>query len=307
MANTLSELKQTSSERFERLRSLMRLDLGVHKRIRLRRAGCGESKSLLHDSVADRHSKLLQDDFEKRWGHLTRDLALERLRFLTALHSVVPLNQRDVIRAVERMESALQGVFKGTGAKLLGAVEVEVVNIALLRKIGSLSEDETRKLNVLESITVAGADNGSKIASAQDSGVLVHFHGIVDLGNSLLREEQLRKNTKKITAWQRSPYQIEIKRLFKDRTVQQNLRDIANYITKGGNERLRYNAGFGRDLAEDLDAKIWRSGTGRADKGGETVADERGLTIGEIKLLDDIWSALMARKRNKRGYLVRLG
>jgi hypothetical protein len=218
-------------------------------------------------------------------------------------------NNANANRAVERMESALLRVFKGTGAKLLGAVEVEIVNLALLRKIGSLSEDEARKLNVLESITVLGANKRSRIAGAQDNGVLVHFHGVVDLGgrNSRLREEQLRKNTKKIAVWQRSPYQVEIKRLFKNRTAQQNLRDIASYITKGGNERLRYNAGFGRDLAEDLDAKIWRSGTGRADKGGETVADERGLTIGEIKLLDNIWSALMARKRNKRGYLVRLG
>ena len=309
MAQILSELKRNSAERFEKLRALMRHDLGVHKRVRLRRSGCGESRSLLHDGIAKYHSKLLQDDYKKRWGNLTRDLALERLRFLTVLHSVVPLNQRDVIRAVERMENALERVFRGTGVKILGAVEVEIVNIALLRKIGSLGEDETRKLNVLESITAGGDDNESKIPSARDSGVLVHFHGVVDLGgrNSLLREDQLRKRTKKIAAWQRSPYQVEIKRLFKDRSVQQNFRDIASYVTKGGNERLRYNAGFGRDLAEDLDAKIWRSGMGRADKGGETVADERGLTIGEIKLLDDIWSALMARKRNKRGYLVRLG
>lgn len=310
MANSLSELKQTSAERLEKLRAAMRLDLGVHKGTRLKRAGCGESKSLLHDGIAEHHSKLLLDDYKKRWGNLTRDQALERLRFLTVLHSVVPLNQRDVMRAVARMESALERVFKGTGARALGAVEVEIVNIALLRKIGSLSEDETRKLNVLETITGSRADTASKITGTEDSGVLVHFHGIVDLGggrNSLLREDQLRKRAKTIAAWQRSPYQVEIKRLFKDRTVPKNLRDIASYITKGGNERLRYNAGFGRDLAEDLDAKIWRAGTGRADKGGETVADERGLTIGEIKMLDDIWSALMARKRNKRGYLVRLG
>ena len=309
MAHSLAELKRSSTERFEKLRDLMRLDLGVHKRIRLSRAGCGGSKSLLHDGIAKHHSKLLQDDYKKRWGNLTRDQALERLRFLTVLHSVVPLKQRDVIRAVERMKSALERVFKGTGAKVLGAVEVEIVNIALLRKIGSLGEEEARKLNVLESITASDANNRPKITGTQDRGVLVHFHGIVDLGvrNSLLHEDQLRKGTKKIAAWQRSPYQVEIKRLFKDRSVQQNLRDIASYITKGGNERLRYNAGFGRDLAEDLDAKIWRAGTGRADKGGETVADERGLTIGEIRILDDVWCALMARKRNKRGYLVRLG
>jgi hypothetical protein len=93
----------------------------------------------------------------------------------------------------------------------------------------------------------------------------------------------------------------------KTERYQKNLRNIASYLTKGGNDQLRYNAGFGRDLVEDLDAKIWRAGTGRADKGGETVADERGLTVGEIKFLDDMWRELMDRKRNKRGYLVRIG
>jgi hypothetical protein len=95
--------------------------------------------------------------------------------------------------------------------------------------------------------------------------------------------------------------------LFKDRTVIQNIQGIASYVTKGGNEQLRYNTGFGRDLDDDLDAKMWRAGTGRADKGGETVSDERGLTVGEIAFLDDVWRNLMGRKRNKRGYLVRLG
>jgi hypothetical protein len=161
MANSLSELKQITTERFEKLQASMRPDLGVHKRIRLRRAGCGDSKSLLHDSIAEYHSKLLLDDYKKRWGTLKRDQALERLRFLTVLHSVVSLDQQDAIRAVERMEKALERVFRGTGAKLLGAVEVEVVNIALLRKIGSLGEDETRKLNVQGAV---GWSNAAKLA-----------------------------------------------------------------------------------------------------------------------------------------------
>jgi hypothetical protein len=137
----------------------------------------------------------------------------------------------------------------------------------------------------------------------------VHFHGIVDLldCNSALREELLRKRAKELGAWQRAPYQVELKRLFKGRTVLQNIQEISRYLTKGGNDDLRCNAGFGRDLADDLDAKIWRAGMGRADRGAETVADERGLTVGEIVFLDDIWRALMDRNRSERGYLLRLG
>ena len=202
------------------------------------------------------------------------------------------------------METDLRRVFDGSGAWLLGAVEVEIVNIELLRRIGSLNDDEARKLDVLQKLYEAGSVD----AFDQSKGVLVHFHGIVDLkGNSSLREEQLRKRYKKIAAWQRSPYQLELKRLYSGRTVSKNIQDIARYLTKGGNDQLRYNAGFGRDLAEDLDAKIWRAGMGRADQGAETVADERGLTVGEIKFLDNLWRELMERTRNKRGYLIRIG
>ena len=111
---------------------------------------------------------------------------------------------------------------------------------------------------MLESLYETGTTAGPMIAGTEPhSGVLVHFHGIVDLGgNPSLREEWLRKRAAKIVAWQRSPYQVEIKRLFKDRTVMENIRDIASYVTKGGNEKLRYNAGFGRDLDDDLDAKM---------------------------------------------------
>ncbi len=304
MAQSFKELKRTTAKQLDRLRSIMRPNLGSHKRTKLKKAGCGKSRSLLHNDVAKRHATLLFTDYQKKLGKLTRYVVQERLRFLTVLHSVVGLNRKDVMRAVSRMEAAFHLAFDGSGAWLLGAVEVEVVNIALLRRIGSLSEDETRKLDVLEKISdIKSSDN-----APWDSGVLVHFHGIVDLGlNSLLREEQLRHKIKKISVWQRSPYQVELKKLFKDHTVAKNLHDIASYITKGGNDQLRYNAGFGRDLVDDLDAKMWRAGEGRADQGAETVTDERGLTIGEIKFMDGIWCELMARKRNKRGYLVRFG
>jgi hypothetical protein len=243
------------------------------------------------------------DRFEK----LAPGEAEERLRFLTVLHSVVALDKDAVMRAVQEMETALSRVFEGSDTWVLGAVEVEIVNVGLLRRIGSLSGDEARKLNVLQRL-----DETDALDAADQHGssrALVHFHGIVDLndGNSSLRLEALRERTREIAGWQRSPYQIELKRLFRDQTVLQNVQEISRYLTKGGNGKLRYNAGFGRDLDQDLDAKIWRTGTGRADKGGETVADERGLTVGETEFLDDVWRSLMDRNRNKRGYLLRFG
>ena len=305
MAQTLIELRQNSAQQFEHLRSITRPNLGTHKRTRLKRAGRGSSETLLNDKVAASHGKMLADDYKKRFKAMTSNEADERLRFLTVLHSTIRLDKNHVIRSIEQMEAALVDTLAGSGAWLLGAVEVEIVNIALLRKIGAKKDDEARKLNVLQKLSEPNASAES--INPYDKGVLVHFHGVVDFSNSLLGDDELRKRAKRVAAWQRSPYQIELKRLFKDRTIEQNLHDIAMYLTKGGNEQLRYNAGFGRDLDEDLDAKIWRAGTGRADKGADTVPDERGLTMGEIALLDDIWRELMDRKPDKRGYLVQIG
>jgi hypothetical protein len=92
-----------------------------------------------------------------------------------------------------------------------------------------------------------------------------------------------------------------MKRLFKNRPLLENMRSIAAYITKGGNETLRYNGGFGRDLDDDLDGKILRAG----ESNGEKSFDERGLAIGEVKLLDQAWLALMQRTEDQRGYILR--
>lgn len=278
----------------EQLQSLVRPDLGSHKRIRLQRAGCGDSGSLLHDRVSARHGTLLLESFNNRFSETAQD----QLRFLTVLHCVRYPKLESVMDAISEMETRLGQALTETCCSCIGAIEVEIVNLTLLRRIESLSDNEARKLNVLRNIS-------DWSDSDHACGVLIHFHGVVDLANSSpLQNAELRYELAEVKAWTRSPYQIELKNFFKNKTIAQNLRDIASYVTKGGNENLRYNTGFGRDLPEDIDAKIWRAGTGRADKGGETLTDERALTLNEIALLDRIWLELMNRRSDMRGYLI---
>jgi hypothetical protein len=260
----------------------------------LQRAGCGNSGSLLHDDVSAQHAKLLFDDYKNRFS----EKASDQLRFMTILHSVTSPTLESVIDAASRMEREINRAMGQVGVACLGAAEIEVINLRLLKKIDSLSDNEARKLNVLQNIS-------DWPDSDHECGVLIHFHGVVDLAsNSSLRNEELRSELANVEDWTRSPYQIELKNLFRNKTITQILERIASYVTKGGNENLRYNAGFGRDLPEDTDAKIWRAGTGRADEGGETLTDERALTLHEIALLDRIWIALMSRRPDMRGYLI---
>jgi len=292
MADSIEQLKQLATQRLSHLQSLIRPDLGSHKRIKLQRAGCGNSGSLLHDDVSAQHAKLLFDDYK----NLFSEKANDQLRFITILHSVTSPTLESVIDAASRMEREINRAVGQAGVACLGATEIEVVNLKLLEKIKSLSDNEARKLNVLQNISDCSDVD-------PDCGVMIHFHGIV-VSNSSLRNKELRSALTNVEDWARSPYQIELKNLFRNKTITQNLEKIASYVTKGGNENLRYNAGFGRDLPEDTDARIWRAGTGRADEGGETLTDERALTLHEIALLDRIWIALMSRRPDMRGYLI---
>jgi hypothetical protein len=301
MAQTFSELKRKSKsgETLEQLGQMLRFNLGTHKRTRLTRAGAVDSGSLLHNAIAAAHAKKLSDELQRHAKTIGR-AAEDRLRFMTVLDALVDPNIKAVEAAVTKLEAAFEDVVGGMGLWSRGAIELEMVNIDLLRRIKGTKGDEVRKLDVLERL------RSKRISQENAAQILVHVHAIIDLGAETdSSEAELRKRMKQVRRWSRSSYQVELKKLFRDKRIAKNLSDIAEYVTKGGNEKLRYSAGFGRDLDEDLDAKIWRGGgSGRAARGGETTEDERGLTIHEVKQLDELYVWLMRRRRDKRGYII---
>lgn len=293
----IQHLRETSSERLEALRTIIKPDLGSHKKTRLTRAGCHESGSILHDSVAKQHATLLTNDFRKIFG---KSEDQSNLRFVTILHSVVPVDTGRAIASASEMEREIERMLTPTGARFLGAVEVEVVSLDLMRRIKASKGDQTRKLTVLEGL-IDPADG------YLDTGILVHIHGVMDLCNSILREHEIRDRLQASPFWSKAPYQVELKAFFSTNDITKNLTQIAEYITKGGNETLRYNPGFGRDPTEHLEAQIWRAGLGRKDSGADTATDERSLSYSEISTLDEIWRWLMGRSADRRGHLISIG
>jgi hypothetical protein len=308
MAKTFKEMKRKSrsGETLEQLASVMRYNLGSHKKTRLKKAGVGNSVSLLHDDVSKKHADQLFDELDKRAKALGK-AADQRLHFMTVLQELTNPTIEDVEAAVDDLETLFKSTLGSLKLWSRGTIELEMVNLDLLDRIGKARDDEQRKMNVLLGLWTKADYQGLMIsADKSKSKILVHCHVVVDLGNDFEQnEEELRKLCAKARSWKRSKYQVEIKGLFKNRKTSRNLKAIAAYVTKGGNENLRYNAGFGRDLAEDLEAKIWRDGgIGRSARGGETVEDERGLTVGEVQQLDALYVWLMNRRKDKRGYLL---
>ena len=284
----------------ERLAGRTRFDLGTHRRTKLRLAGCADSGTLLHVEVAKAHGVMLTERYKKYWvmkGKAGEQQA--RLRFVTILHEVVELDVDAVMASVESMTEKIERWLAPHKVWMCGAIEVEVANIGFMSEVERTGDTEKRKLAVL-------MDMANRTAAMSNRSVaLVHMHGLLDLGNSLLqceeREEQLGASARQI--WKKK-WAVEIKQTFEGQKIGKKFSGIAKYMTKGGNELLRYKAGFGRDTDDDLDAKMWRTGMGRADRGAETVFDERGLSVGEIKTLDAIYQKVQKRKRGGLGYLV---
>ena len=280
----------------------VRYNLGTHKRIRLRRACVESSGSLLHDGVAKAHAIKLFLELNRRAKAISAD-ADQRLRFMTVLQGVVDPTIEAVEAEVVRLETAFKSMLSSMRLWSRGAIELEMVNLDILERIKTAREDEGRKLNVLSSLMPVKEFQGLMVPDDKTkSKILVHCHAVIDLGKYPARNlELLLDKKKREPSWNTTAYQVEIKGLFKNRTASKNLNAIAAYVTKGGNENLRYSAGFGRDLAEDLEAKIWR--VGLLDK-DEKVADERGLTVGEVQQLDQLYVWLMRRRSDKRGYII---
>jgi hypothetical protein len=305
---TFKEMKRKSrsGETLEKLAFAMRFNLGSHKKTRLKKAGVANSRSLLHDDVSKKHADKLFEELNRRAKLLGRS-ADQRLRFMTVLQELTNPTIEDVEHAINQLETIFKSMLGSLKLWSRGTIELEMVNLDILERIGKARDDEQRKMNVLLGLWTKEDFQGLMVlADKSKSKILVHCHVVVDLGKDFEKnDEELRRLCAKERSWKRSKYQVEIKRLFKKKKTSKNLKAISAYVTKGGNERLRYNAGFGRDLAEDLDAKIWKHfGVGRSARGGETVADERGLTVGEVQQLDELYVWLMNRRKDKRGYLL---
>ncbi len=295
MGVEFEKLKQQRAEAFNKLRASIQPTLGSHKSTRLSQAGCRDTRSLLRDDVARQHASMLRENLRELCEG-ARASSQDHFRLLTVLHAVTRLHCDDALREAFQIQKELIESLRGSGIKCLGAVEFEIVNLSLLRKIKSRSNDENRKLAVLENL------GGQSL----ETGVLVHFHGVLNFSESNVGVDLVRSRLLEVREWQQSKYQIEIKQFFRDKSLAENLQRISSYLTKGGNETLRYKPGFGRDPDSQLDAQIWRGPSGRADRGAETIPDERGLTIGEIQLLDQMWLKQMATRDDDRGYVFEL-
>lgn len=323
MKKSLKKTADAINEEYKR----KRFNYGSHNKVRLNKALASVGKfelqdtTLLSPSVHEVHSNKLADRFLKRLEHYKKlgyknTSATEKFRFLTLLHSVEIMDVQRTIQTIKKFPSQLQNTIENSkGIWCLGAVEVEVINIEMMRMIHEdQTESEARKLNVIESMIKRLRTNDQQL----ESFFLVHFHGIVT-ASSQYRFNDFADGLKKNKDWKREPRQIQLKPISKQfksksKSLDKNLVDIAKYITKGGNDwiggksYLRYKLAFDNEYLFNEDEwvnKNWRRNeTLKKEQTEEGLEDALSMNVSEIVSLATVIDAMMAFNRTRTGYLV---
>ncbi len=272
----------------------------------------------------------------------------QSFRFLTILNSVVNLCPYAAVNEVMRMKNLLKEAFaKVFDVSCIGTFEVEVINPKMMREIcdrtlagrknqlpimddsilphrqkeidKSTEAEEFRKLTVLESM---GEYLNDTFFMDEQSQLLIHCHLIV-CAPSDAHFNKLLKVLGEYSIWNKEPRQILMKSLTKQygekvKSVEDNLIDIAAYITKGGNDwvgkrpYLRYKIRFSSDTPmteQELINQYWRS-TEMLRKYGvdqEGIKDLLSLSVTEINVLAEAIDGIMKLEPKCKGHLFCVG
>lgn len=239
--------------------------------------------------------------------------AHDRFRFVTVLQGLEVLDVTRTVKQVRAFKEQLRTVIEGCrGLWCLGAIEVEVVSMEMMRQLTDQSDSEERKLLVCKSM--------EKRLEKRDRGLsvyfLIHFHGIV-VARRPRHFEDLEWQLKQ--RWKYDPRQVQVKPLSnvfngKPKPPDKSLADIARYVTKGGNDwiamkgYLRYKLGFDNEHVDTEDAWVnrnWRRNkTLQREHREEGLEDVLSMTRSEICALAQVIDGMMGLSRNRKGYLV---
>lgn len=342
MVKTFKELKDGRTKQLEFLRSeslkSSRLAVGVNQEKALNSCLVAHGSShlqgttLLSASVRKRHDELMyqrllrlarksferQKDIHEPISKIERDLLRKRIQFVTVLHEVCPLDLGAVRLSAQNLIQHFQDLshvlkHRRFSCSFVGVVEIEIVNMRLMRQAHQYDDVDNltsgrRKLKVLESMLDGSYKEASSVA-------LVHCHGVIDLGRCPY--EIICTELREI--WNKS-YQVEVKNLSDKyrgthKSVESNLKDIASYITKGANDKVKggisfhYKLSFEKDLesVEDKMVQDWRKvgSVIREESKSEGLEHPKSMTMAEIVFHAQAIDMLMGLKRNRMGYVIK--
>lgn len=312
-------------------------DIGTWNKVKLRKALAITkdfdlaNSTLLSEQVHAAHAERMSKKFIAKADALKKSLTThikskdvkirQRCRFLTLVHSMEVLDVDRTIEVVKAFKLQLESaIYQSKGIWCAGAVEIEVVSLELMQRVQTENGiSEQRKYEVCKLLS----NHLTKSERSHPSHFLVHFHGIV-IASSEERFTDFEKLLKNFKAnnkriWSKAPRQILLKPISeqfagKQKSLNANLKDIARYITKGGNDwfagkaYLQYKLAFENNDVLSEEAwlqKNWRRNQTlcqeKAEDGLESILS---LSKTEVLFLAKAIDAMMQLSRNRLGYVV---
>lgn len=267
------------------------------------------NRTLLTPSVHEDHTERMF----KRLRRMCRGVNESRIRFVTILDSLALMDSDRCLKAVHQFRQRLVETTAGIRhLHLIGTIECEVVSLERMRQVTDTSQTEQRKLDVLESMCRRQIKKRDWNAPCL---FLIHFHGVMVTNyNALPNWSGICQKV-----WRHDARQVRIQELSesfagKSRDLPTNLRFIARYITKGGNDfiagksYLRYKIGFeNTDVPseEEWVARNWRrSQVLKVERIEDGLDDVFGLSVGEICQLALVIDGMMSGHPQRTGYVV---
>ena len=297
----LSHIRETEGPRRNAQRE-MRLEKSLGPRNRRR--------SILYPDVSEKHADAAERTLFSRI-RTSPDLpdidkhestARRRLQCMTVLFALADLDAAGLQDAIAGLRQWLNRLYADESVNwILGAVELEIVDLPLMRRL-IRSDADTTKPHVLGRLPTVNSGNG-----IGDRQCLIHFHGVIDVAEGKIDHVRgLMSKPGTLDILDEGTIISELKGFSKTwdkkkKSLRKNLSHWIRYPFKGGNDGLRINHRWGRDRS-DVESAMARSAKARReDPDRDFDLDERSLTYAEIVWLNDAYYWLSQGKADGRG------
>lgn len=274
--------------------------------------GVGNCGSVFCFECRERKQSSLRHQFEEHYQkafNLNETNARERLRYVTILHELIPVDtsvlfyEDEAIKAVTRSKDDLKakiarfrrsvtGYWKNEGKDIWvrGTIHIELVDMDLFRFNAASGDNTTKQDTYIEFGDVLGMSGKLYL--------LVHTHFILDTGGIDVR--QIKKHL--ASSWSVTKKQVLVQKLStrygKGRSIEHKIEDafrnIANYGYNGSNADLSFATAWG-ESRQVYSVEERKDSFGKVQVFADALYDRRVdelLTVGQLHLLIRVHNAL---------------
>ena len=265
--------------------------------------------------------------------------ARKLIGMVTIVHSVTALDVEAALAEAKKLWKQVIELFRSVlGSACIGAIEIEITSIKQMRRVqeffhstarnsflidedGVLVDDVNTSKGIhskkLASLGILGDHLSESEIGGECGQFLIHFHGVYRVKNKSdvqLLKQAARRNPN----WCRSKAQVQFSPLSKTwdkkpKSIEENIKHIARYITKGGVEDgLQYSIKFKSEMPmtyeEYCNFSDHNTDPERQVKIEEgKLLDFPNLSNYEINQLTLVIDGMMNWNKSRTGYVISVG